>query len=419
MKKFFLLIVLFGYSFTLNAQIDLKDKLKGYVNPEELVSLSESLPFNQAIEILSKVSEKLTGKKIVTTALITSPIGFEIDKMPYKKALFIIVQSANLIIEETETTTVIKRKDDSKTNLAKDVYASVDEREVKISAVIFEANVSEMREQGINWQFLLSRSGLSLGGNLNTVQETSTTTQGQTATATQSQQNPPDFTLTPKIEFTLGDKYDGTAEGLFRFFETENLGKIITRPTISVVNGQAGKTKVGADFSIKERDFAGNLIDKFYQSGTIIEVTPHIYTEEGIDYILLNVKIEKSSVVIGSLSVEKPITEVTTKVLLRNGEETAIGGLLVNEEATVRRGVPFLKDLPWWVLGLRYIFGYDQVTVSQKEIITLLKIELLPTLKERIDLMKKEALKQERKEQLDALEKYKQQLKSMEPKKED
>jgi len=81
-------------------------------------------------------------------------------------------------------------------------------------------------------------------------------------------------------------------------------------------------------------------------------------------------------------------TIATTKLLLLDGEEVAIGGLFVNNNSTSRRGIPFLKDLPWWVFGLRYIFGYDQVTVSTQEVIMLIKVNILPTLKERIELKK-------------------------------
>lgn len=391
MKKFIIILVLIGLSFSLHAQVDIKDKLKGYVNPEEIVSLSETLPFNKAIEVLSKVSEKLTGKKIVSLPAIISPIGVEIDKMPYKKALLIIVQINNLIVEETESTIIIKRKDETKTNLPRDQYVPISEREVKISAVIFEASVSDMKERGVNWEFLLSKSGISLGGKIVTAQ-----TQTQQATGnTQVTQNPPEFSLSPKIDFTLGKTFDGSVTSLFKFFEEENLGKIISRPTIIAINGMQGKTQVGSDFSIKERDFAGNLIDKFYQSGTIIEVTPNIITEDGIDYVMLKVRIERSSVIPGAITTEKPKTEVTTNLLLLDGEEAVIGGLLVNEETINRRGVPVLKDLPWWVFGLRYLFGYDQQTVTTKEIITLIKVELLPTLKARINAKKNELLKKE------------------------
>jgi len=54
-----------------------------------------------------------------------------------------------------------------------------------------------------------------------------------------------------------------------------------------------GRTQVGSDIAIKERDFAGNLIDRFYSTGTIIEVKPFIYSEDNIDYVFLDTKVEK------------------------------------------------------------------------------------------------------------------------------
>ncbi len=48
-----------------------------------------------------------------------------------------------------------------------------------------------------------------------------------------------------------------------------------------------GRIQIGSDISIKQRDFAGNIIDVFYSTGTIIEVSPFIYNEDNQDYILL------------------------------------------------------------------------------------------------------------------------------------
>jgi type IV pilus assembly protein PilQ len=67
-----------------------------------------------------------------------------------------------------------------------------------------------------------------------------------------------------------------------------------------------------------------------------------------------------------------------------------VGGLYNNETTTIRTGLPFLKDLPWWVFGLRYIFGYDRDQVTKKELVILLKAELVPTLQERITQKTKE-----------------------------
>jgi type IV pilus assembly protein PilQ len=68
-----------------------------------------------------------------------------------------------------------------------------------------------------------------------------------------------------------------------------------------------------------------------------------------------------------------------------NGEETIIGGLFSNEESVVRNGIPFLKDLPWWVFGIRYLTGSDETIIRKKELVILLKAELVPTLKERFE----------------------------------
>ena len=85
-------------------------RFKDYTNPDELVTMSESLPFNQAVELLSKVSESITGKRIVSTVQSVEPIGVEIVNMPYDKAMLIIVQYANLIFEEKQDIIVIKSK---------------------------------------------------------------------------------------------------------------------------------------------------------------------------------------------------------------------------------------------------------------------------------------------------------------------
>ena len=80
----------------------------------------------------------------------------------------------------------------------------------------------------------------------------------------------------------------------------------------------------------------------------------------GIDYVLLNILVERSSFILNDQTTEIKKTNASTQVLVLNGEETILGGLFVNEETVVRNGIPFLKDLPWWVFGIRYLTGSDQ-----------------------------------------------------------
>ncbi|MDY0081866.1 MAG: type II and III secretion system protein [Ignavibacteriaceae bacterium] len=348
-------------------------RLKDYNNPDELVTMSQSLPFAEAITLLSKVSESTTGKRIVSTIVTDKPIGLEIENLPYDKALFMIVQYNGFVIEEKEDVFVIKRTQQEEVK-PEDIYASVDSREVKISAVFFEVDVAETKERGIDWKFLLSQNGLDLGTELNT----------RTQSQNQQSANPSQFNVSGAGDFNLGDFY-GQATAMFRFFENEGLGEIIASPNITVRDKKQGRIQVGSDFSVRTRDFAGNTVEKFFPTGTIIEVTPHVYKENGIDYILLNIQVERSSFILNEQTTEIKKTNANTQVLNLNGEETILGGLFVNEETITRNGIPFLKDLPWWVFGIRYLTGSDQTVVRKKELVILLKTELLPTLKERLE----------------------------------
>jgi len=369
-----LLVLLFATSSF--SQNYLQKTLTGKYSQEELVTMSPTLPFQQAVELLSKISFKASGRKIVSTAEYNQPIGVEITNMFYLKAMDIIVKYAGLVYEQKDDMIIIKKDNTPEVKKDENTYASVDAREVKITTVFFESDVTKSRQLGINWQFLLSKNGLDVGGQLGSVDQTSSSNSGSNTATTGGQ-------LNLKSSFETGGFF-GEATAIFKFLESENAGEIIASPIATVRDGREARIQDGADFSIKQQDFAGNTIEKFYPTGTILQVTPHVYNEKGINYILLDLNAERSTF---TQTTEQSVikkTSAKTQVVLLDGEETIIGGLFINEENVERTGVPFLKDLPWWFFGLRYIFGSDQTTLSKKELIILIKAELVPTLKERI-----------------------------------
>ncbi len=404
MKKLTIIFVLFLFSLPIMGQRELEKSMNEFTNPDELVTIAEYTPFDNALEALSQISERKTGKRIVSTAGLTSPIGVEINKLPYMKALVVIVQYNNLEFEEKENIILVRKKITEAKGLTEDTYASLDSREVKISAVFFEADVSELRERGINWEWLMSSSGVTLGSNLRSFTEAKD--EESSGASQQEQQNPPEFLANGLSEFTSGS-WTGTVEGVFKFFESENLGEVIARPKVSVRDKMKGRIQIGSDISIKQRDFAGNVIDVFYSTGTIIEVTPFIYNEDNQDYILLKVSAERSSAIPGEITTEIKKTLVATDLMMISGEEKVIGGLFVNEEINVRQGIPFLKDLPWWFFGIRYLTGYERKQISKKEVIILLQAELVPTLKERVAQRKENEIDNQIIEDHENLRKYK------------
>ncbi|MEO8398228.1 MAG: hypothetical protein ABI550_00280 [Ignavibacteriaceae bacterium] len=355
---------------------------KGFTNPNELVSLSPTISYDQAIDLLSKISESLTGKRIVSTITSTDPINIELKNIPYDKALTILVQMNGLMYEEKEDVIVVKRKNEPESEKrSADTYAPVNSREVKISAVFFELNTTVARQRGLDWKFLLSRKGLDIGGKIGIDKTKQQQQQGGTG---QQNQLGPEFELEGATKFDAGGFY-GEATALFKFFENENLGEIIASPNIIVRDRNKGRIQVGSDISVKQRDFAGNVIENFFSTGSIIEVTPYVYDEDDVNYVLLDVGVERSSFVPDPSTTIINKTTASTQILMLDGEETIIGGLFLNEDTKTRSGIPFLKDLPWWVFGIRYIAGTDEINVNKKELVILLKTELVPTLKERLE----------------------------------
>ena len=376
----FLILLIIVFSTQGFAQNYLEKTLSGQYSPDQLVTFAASLPFNDAVALINKVSLKTKGIKVISTVDRNDPVGVEINNMYYEQALDIIVKYAGLVYERENDMIVIK-KSNAPQEEKKDAstYASVDARDVKISAIFFDSDVNRAKQMGINWQTLLSKNGLNLGGQLGNLRPDSTFTGG---------------TITASSSFDLGN-FAGNANALFQFLENENVGQVITAPSTVVRDGQEGTIQVGSDFSVKTKDFAGNTIEKFYPTGTILKVTPHVYKEKGINYIVLNISAERSTFSVSDLTSVINKTSAQTQVIMLNGEETVIGGLFVNDETKTRTGVPFLKDLPWWFFGLRYIFGSDQTTVEKRELVILIRAELIPTLKERLEHPNENPLKDE------------------------
>jgi type IV pilus assembly protein PilQ len=361
--------------------------IAGYTPAQELVSIAASTPMDKALAAISEVSKKSVNKIIIDTERRTMPINVDIQGFQWRDALDVIVRKNGLEYAEYDTYIQIIGAEasapqsgttgppqEAALGIPREV-ASFRSREIQISAVFFEANLTKLDEVGINWSFMKSTSDFAVD----------VAFQG----ADQVSSSIFKADVTPKISFA-------NMNFVAKVFSDYKLGEILSGPQLIVRSGEQGRIQVGQDFSIRERDFAGNLIDKFYSAGTIITVTPQVIMEQGVFFVHMVVDVERSSVTPGQVSTIVNKTKASTNVLLLDGEETIIGGLYNNEVTNVRTGVPFLKDLPWYIFGLRYLFGYDKEQVDKKELVILLKAELVPTLQERIaqkpkavDLVKK------------------------------
>lgn len=383
MKKLILISLIFILNIYSQGQREFQKMLSS--SPEELVSLSGSLPFDQAMQMLSKMSKQYLNKIIVLSEDISDPIGIDIIQMNWYRALLLILKYNNLEYTETDEYIKILPRKGEKPPLPEAMKGiDLNTREVNISAVFFELDVAKSREMGMNWKWLLTNNkDFDMAGQLGQIDNSIFN-----LNAPQATEQTKTFNLGVFGERQFGD-FLGRATALFNFFEQSQLGEVIASPQITVRDRVRGEIQVGADFSTREKDFAGNTVERFYSTGTIIRVTPYIFEEDGKNYILIDLEAERSNAIPGQISTEIKKTKAKTDVLLVDGEETVIGGLYITEEKNERSGIPILKDLPWWVLGIRYLTGFDKKTYSKKELIIVLKAKLVPTLKERFTTRRK------------------------------
>ncbi|MGD1046456.1 MAG: hypothetical protein ABR936_14185 [Bacteroidota bacterium] len=387
-------------------------------NQDELVSFNADVPYTKAIQSLGELSKKIDGKLLIDRSPLQGKdktIGINIESMYWKDALELILRSNQLwyndfpeymeivSLEEIgkqageQTQKEIQSKSVPQTPSfapapavapapvvvdSSEYFSKL--REVSITSVFFDVNKTKMIQSGMDFS-IFRGSNMNLGVNIHgaTSAATSTTISGTTTSSTS--------TITSRLaDRAIDASFNPTGSNLgvnistaISMFESENLGEVLARPQITVRSGLSSMFQVGQDFSILEKDFSGNTVQRFYPTGTILTVRPKIYKVGDMEFIDVQYKVEKSTFTTGTTTSIINKTTASGSLTLLNGEEGFIGGMYSNDDETVRSGVPLLKDLPWWVFGLRYLFGYDSKQVIKRELIVLIKAEILPSLEER------------------------------------
>jgi type IV pilus assembly protein PilQ len=381
---------------------------KSGASPDEVVSFRADVPYAQAVKSLGEIWKTKAGKIVIDrtdTKDGDRPIGVNIEAMYWKDAFELILRTNKLWYNQFEehvevvpfeqagrpaqadTKTVEQAKASESPVVTaptlpqatpSEIPMKVDsaeyyfkDREITISSVFFEVDRTRLAQTGIGFSIFRGK-GLNLSVEFSGADRISTPIMGIAA-------SPRDKRLAVDIDAALN------------VFEREQLGEVIARPQITVRNGTSSKLQSGQNFSVQLRDFSGNVVNQFYETGTILTVTPKVWKYEDKEFITLTYKIERSTPLPSTTTILVNKTEASGTLMLLDGEEAYVGGLYSTEETVTREGVPVLKDLPWWVFGLRYLFGFDATDYKKKELVVLMKAQMVPLLEDRL----KSAPKQE------------------------
>jgi type IV pilus assembly protein PilQ len=365
-----------------------------YIPPNQLVSFAPETPFDEFLEGLNPLAQRVTGRLVVDPAGRTDPIGLYITSMYFLDALEVVLTRAGLTYRDTgryfiiETLPAPVAEPAPPTEVPGVVPASTAalssataaDREIRIDAIIFEANLDRLNEIGTNWASIFGEgdAGGGTGGG----------TGGDADRLRIFLQTRSFFDAVSEV-ISGPDLIDfADLVQLFRFFETMGIGRTISSPSIVVRSGQEGRIQSGSDIPVTLRDFAGNTVTQFIPTGVIIRARPVLVSDdsdleeefgEPIEFIHLVVSVERSSGRIGAAGTIIDKNQAATEVLLLDGEQTVIGGLYSTEEALARRGIPILKDIPL----VKYLFSYQTRSVIQRELVIVLQTRLVDRLRVR------------------------------------
>ena len=407
-------------------------QIRTYVPPDQLVSFTPDTQFDIFLEYINPIFERVTGKTVIDPEARQDAIGIAITSMQFFDALEFVLELKRLtyretdkyyILETAQATSLVVNADQPASNnpglLA--VPATSTTREVQINAILFDADLTKTLELGVDWSVWFGpNAGGGAGG---AGGGTGGGAGGGGAGGGAGGQIPQLFLNTRQFfenleEYIVGPNGEvvetigiSALTQLLRVFESEGLGKTIASPQVTVQSGQQGNIQIGSDIPVQQRDFAGNTITQFFQTGIIIDVTPTVIRETitdtlnagpgYIEFIHLDVNVENSQGTPTAAGTVIDRNRADTQVLLLDGEQTLIGGLYSTDERISRRGIPILKDLPPWFFGLRYLFGYNRTDVTERELLIVLQARILDPLNVRSQRPFEDQILERRRRQLE------------------
>lgn len=259
-------------------------------------------------------------------------------------------RSSSLIVTDTEEN--IKRIEQLVTAL------DTPPLQVMIEGKIVEARESNNKELGINWGY--SGQDLGFAGGILSHNARISPTQVGSATTVNLRLGTLDF---------LGD-----LDARLSLLERDSLARVVSSPRVVTMNAQEATIEQSINIAIPSTTIVNNLpvtTITFKAVPTTLKVTPQI--TPGSDVIMkINFKRDFEADSTGGIAnIES--REVSTNVMVKNGQTTVIGGVYQADQRESEEGTPFLKRIP--VLG--WLFKNQTKQQVRNELLVFLTPRIL------------------------------------------
>ena len=223
--------------------------------------------------------------------------------------------------------------------------------QVLIEAMIVEVTLKDELQYGLEWSFKnVHNNGRVGNGAL-------TSTLG---------------TLTGGFSYSLANAAD-TVKGTLKALADKSLVKVISSPSVMVMDNQVASILVGDQVPIKTGETivgtTANTVTNYQykDTGVNLAVTPSVNAGN-----IVTMQVAQTITDVAKASTENQPTftqrQLGTKVAVRSGETLVLGGLIKDNITTAKTGIPLLQDIP--VAGK--LFGSNTVSANRTELLVIL-----------------------------------------------
>jgi len=344
----------------------------------------QSVPWDQALDLILKTKgldkrqignvllvapadeiaarEKLeleTTKQIAELA----PVRLDIIQVNYAKAADIValiqadaelISDRGFVSSDVRTNTISVRETTDKLEEIRKLVATWDVpvRQVSIEARIVRAQTNVAENLGISWggaAYNVSGDNVfSIGGSQGAVEEARQAAGGTSST----------ITFPGALAVDLGVSGDGASSFAIGWgsddflvdlelsaLESDGQAEVVSQPRVVTADRQTATIKSGEEIPYQEASSSGATSVSFKEAVLSLEVTPQITPDDKIIMDLVVNQDSRGEVTAGIPSINT--NEVTTQVLVGNGETVVLGGIFQSEVTTQVTKTPFLGDIPY------------------------------------------------------------------------
>lgn len=279
-----------------------------------------------------------------------------------------ILSSRGTVTVDERTNTLLVRDSQESIDEARRV---VQELDIPVKQVLIESRMVTVRDNvdeqlGVRWGFTDNQGDDGVSGSLEGADNIAAGIIPELSDRLNV--NLPVTNPAGRIGFQIASLVDGTILDLeLSALESENKGEIIASPRITVANQQEAYIEQGTEIPYVQATSSGATSVEFKKAVLSLKVTPHITPDNRIILDLVVTQDTRGETVSTSTgpAVAIDTQEISTQVLVENGETIVLGGIFQQVNTDDVSKVPLMGDLP--VIGA--LFRTTSTVYQKRELL--------------------------------------------------